>query len=87
MPCCCAHAVVAYLQASAEALEARLRADPGARPSLTGAGVAAEVPRLLAVRAPLYQQVATLTLDAERPAAEVAAALADHVRGQEPQAP
>jgi shikimate kinase len=78
-----AAAVVAYLQAGAATLGDRLAADPGGRPSLTGAGVAQEVPRLLAIREPLYQAVATVTLDAERPPADVAAALVDHVRAQE----
>ncbi len=78
-----AAAVVAYLQADAATLSDRLAADPGGRPSLTAAGVAQEVPRLLAIREPLYQAVATITLDAERPPADVAAALVDHVRAQE----
>lgn len=64
--------LVAYLHASAEVLQARLRHSAGGRPSLTGAGVADEVPALLAQRDPLYREVARRTVDATRPAASVA---------------
>lgn len=64
--------VVAYLHAPAEVLQARLRHSAGGRPSLTGAGVADEVPALLAQRDPLYREVAPRLVDATRPAARVA---------------
>ncbi len=50
--------LVIYLHAVAGELQARLRADAGGRPSLTGAPVADEVPSVLAVRDPLYREVA-----------------------------
>jgi shikimate kinase len=64
--------LVAYMHASAEVLQARLRHSTGGRPSLTGAGVADEVPALLAQRDPLYREVSQRTVDATRPAASVA---------------
>lgn len=64
--------LVAYLHAPAEALQARLRHHAGARPSLTGAGVADEVPALLALRDPLYRAVAGVVVDATRGTAAVA---------------
>jgi shikimate kinase len=58
--------LVVYLEASAALLQERLTGDAQQRPSLTGAGVVAEVPALLAIRAPLYQSLAGLTLDARQ---------------------
>ncbi len=55
---------VVYLEVPAEVLQARLRRDHGDRPSLTGAGVADEVPRLLAIRDPLYRETADLVVQA-----------------------
>jgi shikimate kinase len=63
---------VAYLQAPAEALQARLRHSAGHRPSLTGAPVADEVPALLAARDPLYREIAVAVVDATRGTALVA---------------
>lgn len=68
--------VVVYLEADVHLLQARLRADAGGRPSLTGAPVADEVPALLAARAPLYREVATATLPADLPADELAGRIA-----------
>lgn len=67
---------VAYLQAPAEVLQERLRRDAGGRPSLSGAGVADEVPRILALRDPLYREVADAVIPADRPAKAVVEALA-----------
>jgi shikimate kinase len=67
--------LVAYLAADAATLAARLHAAAGDRPSLTGAGVAAEVPRLLAERAPLYAAAASVRIDASREPHTVAADL------------
>ncbi len=75
-----AHGVgVVYLHAPATVLQARLRADPGARPSLSGAPVADEVPTLLAAREPWYRAVADHVADATLPPAQVAASIAAFV--------
>lgn len=68
--------IVAYLEVPVGVLQARLRRDDGARPSLTGQTVADEVPTLLARRDPLYREVAAHVLDASRPALQVANELA-----------
>jgi shikimate kinase len=57
---------VVYLHASAELLQARLRRHAGDRPSLSGAGVAEEVPAILAKRAPLYQAIADHVIEADQ---------------------
>jgi len=67
--------LVVYCHAPAAVLQARLRADSGGRPSLTGADVADEVPTLLAQRDPLYRQVADAVVDADRPIETVADAI------------
>ena len=68
---------VVYLDAPVALLQARLGAGDGGRPSLSGAGVAEEVPAILARRAPLYRAVAHAVVDAgQAPAAVVAAILA-----------
>lgn len=64
--------LIAYLHAPPEMLQARLRHSAGGRPSLTGAGVADEVPLLLAQRDPLYREAASCVIDATRPAPQVA---------------
>jgi shikimate kinase len=66
---------VAYLHVPASVLQERLRRDAGGRPSLTGAAVADEVPRLLALREPLYREIADAVIAAEGPPATVAAML------------
>lgn len=58
--------LVVYLAAPAAFLQRRLRHHAGGRPSLTGATVADEVPRLLAQRDPLYREVATAVVRADR---------------------
>jgi shikimate kinase len=72
--------LVVYLEAEAEVLQARLRADAGGRPSLTGSSPADEVPAVLARRAPLYREVADqavpATLPPEAAAERIAALLA-----------
>lgn len=68
---------VAFLAAPAETLVARLRADPGDRGSLTGAGLLEELPSLLASREPFYRSLADRTVEtAGRDVAAVAAELA-----------
>ena len=67
--------LVVYLHAEAAVLQARLAHDPGNRPSLTGAPIADEVPRLLTEREPLYREVADAVVDATRPVDEVVAAI------------
>ncbi len=70
------HAFVVWLDGDAALLRARLAADPGARPSLTGASITDEIEDVLARRRPLYERAATVRLDASAPTAEqVAAAL------------
>jgi shikimate kinase len=61
--------LVAYLHAPVEVLQARLRAHAGGRPSLSGKAVWEEAPAILAVREPLYREVAGIVLDATRPPA------------------
>jgi shikimate kinase len=68
--------LVVYLDADAPTLQARLRADAGGRPSLTGKDVAEEVPMLLERRASLYREVASRTLPSALPPAEIAARIA-----------
>ncbi len=61
--------LVVWLQASPEALLARIDADPTThqrRPNLTGQGGLAEIRALLDERTPLYRQCADLAIDAER---------------------
>lgn len=50
--------MVVYLEASAAVVQERLRHHAGGRPSLTGGNLADEVPAILAVRDPLYREVA-----------------------------
>jgi shikimate kinase len=59
--------VVVYLAVNAGELQRRLRHDDGGRPSLTGATVADEVPRILALREPLYRAVSHTILDGAQP--------------------
>ena len=74
---------VAWLRVPVATLVARLTREAGDRPTLTGAGVAEEVPRLLAEREPWYRAVATLEVDATAPAPEVARRIAARLRGGE----
>ena len=68
---------VVWLDAPSEVLAARLAADPGLRPSLTGAAPAEELALIHARRAALYAQVSELRLDASRPPEELVRALSD----------
>ncbi len=67
--------LVVYLDAPVAVLVERLTRHAGDRPSLTGAGVAVEVPRLLAEREPLYRATAQVVLDATIGHTALAAAL------------
>ena len=67
--------VIVYLHAPPEVLMARLNRDAGDRPSLTGLGVSAEVPRLYAQRDPLYRELATAVAEATAASAAVAEVL------------
>ncbi len=71
--------LVVYLQAPVAVIQDRLRHHAGGRPSLTGAAVADEVPALLALREPLYHEVAGLVLPTGPSAIEVAERLAREV--------
>jgi shikimate kinase len=64
---------VFFLSAPADLLIARLTAEPreDLRPSLTGASVKDEVPRILAERESLYRDAAHHVFDAARPSAEI----------------
>lgn len=66
---------VIYLQAPAAVLQARLRADSGGRPSLTGDDPAAEVPAVLARRENWYRQCADIVVSSDQPPPAVYAAL------------
>ncbi|MFY9343943.1 MAG: 3-phosphoshikimate 1-carboxyvinyltransferase [Planctomycetota bacterium] len=69
-------AFVVWLTAPAALLRARLAADAGQRPSITGAPVLDEIEPLLARREPLYAEAAHLRIDAALPVEQqVAAAL------------
>jgi len=70
----CEHLVV-YLAAAAAVLAARLAADPGDRPSLTGSTVAEEVERMLARREAWYRAAADRLVDANPEPETVAAAV------------
>jgi shikimate kinase len=68
---------VAFVHAPPAVLAARLRADAGRRPPLTGLPIEREVEALLALRLPLYAEVAHARFDsAATSPAEVAAAIA-----------
>jgi shikimate kinase len=62
---------IVFIDTPVAVLQARLRLDQGQRPSLTGAGVADEVARVLAVREPLYRQVATAVVAGDRSVASI----------------
>lgn len=61
--------IVLYLQAPAEVLAERLLRNPenAQRPSLTGQSITDEVRQVLAERAPLYEGLARITLQADAP--------------------
>lgn len=62
--------LIAYLNAPVTLLQDRLRTQSGNRPSLSGKPVWEEVPEILALREPLYRELAGLVIDATRPPAE-----------------
>jgi shikimate kinase len=75
---------VFWLDASPEAILARLAGDPStvsARPALSAAGVLTEVPAILAVREPWYAATADLRIDADGPAAIVAERIVEALPG------
>ncbi|MBA3686423.1 MAG: shikimate kinase [Planctomycetes bacterium] len=57
--------LVVYLRVAPDILAARLRANVNGRPSLTGKDPADEVTEVLAVREPLYEEIANATLSAD----------------------
>ena len=75
---------VVWLTASPDAIAKRMTADPetlARRPSLTGQGVVEEVAAVLAVREPLYREVAHLVVDTdERRPDEIAAEIAAEIK-------
>ena len=71
--------LVVYLDVPATVLQERLGHHSGGRPSLTGASVVEEVPALLAVRDPLYREVAQLSVATGPGPAEVATRLAEEL--------
>ncbi len=64
--------LIVYLKASAQELGDRLEKSLGSRPSLTGAHPAREIAQVLADREELYCELAHLTVNVHRPAAQVA---------------
>ncbi len=70
-------ATVIVLRAPVDELLRRSATGDHRRPML-----AEELEALLARRAPLFDEVADLTVDAARPAAEVATAVVEHLRGR-----
>ena len=71
--------LVVYLEAPVAVIQERLRHGAAGRPSLTGGHVADEVPALMAMREPLYREVAGLVLPTGPAPADVAARLADEL--------
>jgi shikimate kinase len=65
---------VVYLAGSPEVLAARVAADPSSadgRPALADGGPLVEATKLLAVRDPLYREVASVVVDVQRSVSEV----------------
>ena len=77
--------VVVYLHCSAATLMRRLQAPSGhSRPSLTGEDFITEIPKVLAIREPVYRSLADLIIDADGKSAaavvdEILAALASRL--------
>ena len=67
---------VVWLQVPPRILAARLEQDPASRPSLTGKPISKEVEEILAIREPLYREVAHHIVDAARPPHVVATEIA-----------
>lgn len=72
--------VVVFLDPPLATLTARLAADAGNRPSLTGRGVVDEVDEIARRRRPLYAALADLTFAGDTDASTLARALGDSVR-------
>lgn len=75
---------VVWLQALPETIERRIAQDPhtaARRPNLTAAGGLPEILRLLAVRTPIYEQMADVTVDTE---GKSPAAVADEILARLP---
>lgn len=75
-------AVVVFLDPPVAAMAARLSADGGDRPSLTGRGVVAEIEEVAAARRPLYKELADFVVEGDastRDAAQIAAEIAAFV--------
>jgi shikimate kinase len=66
---------ILYLRATITTLKERLKADPGNRPSITGADPVKEVSELFKARDPLYRQLADHVIDAEQTPGRVTQAL------------
>lgn len=61
--------LVIWLSADRETLAERLRSEPGAiegRPPLTSAGTLEEIAQVMAVRFPLYREIATAVVETDR---------------------
>ena len=72
-------ATVVWLDAKPETIEARIAADGGARPGLTGDDPVREVRSLLRKRAPLYEGLADLRFEADGSDAAAVQSLADEI--------
>ena len=68
--------LISYLEAPVAVIQERLRHHSGGRPSLTGASVVDEVSGLLSQRAPIYRDLAQVTISALLDPGEVAERLA-----------
>ncbi len=71
--------LVLYLEVPVAVIQSRLSHHHGGRPSLSGGSVVDEVPGILAVRDPLYREVASVVLPSLASPAETAEQVADVV--------
>ena len=67
--------LVIYIEVAVENLQKRLSLNHGDRPSLTGASVVDEVPRILPLREPLYRAVSQRVVDGNGPVTAVTSAI------------
>lgn len=74
-------AALVFLDPPLESLAARLAADAGDRPSLTGRGVVEEIAELAVQRRPLYTELSQLVLREELPAEALAERIETTLRG------
>lgn len=63
-------AKVVYLRCAVNLLTTRLRAMPGDRPTLTGGDFINEIPKVLAIREPVYLAIADLVYDVNEESAD-----------------